>query len=237
MCAWLHFLSPPKSHIHWPPTYLLGTVLRDLWETVSQVTIFSLPGIKISISFFDWLLITFLSTPIKWPTFSVAYGPFGGPLLWRFVQFFYSLFSLGLPVFLLFQLTCRSSLSILDVNPFSDICTVNALPFHSHNGVFWRIELLNFNMMPLIIFSSIVITYVLFKFFFLVQYHQNLTLFISLQALFFNLSQRDVKFIRNWVLWVVFKSISSPMQVAWEPRTVCCTELSPPHCPTEVLLF
>ena len=58
-----------------------------------------------------------------------------------------------------------------------------ALPFHSHNGVFGRIELLNFNMKPLINFSSIVITYILFNIFFLVQYHQNLPLF-SLEALF-----------------------------------------------------
>lgn len=90
-------------------------------------------------------------------------------------------------------------------------------------------------MKPLIISSSIVITYVLLKFFFLVQCHQNLPLF-SLEALFFNLSQGDVKSIRNWVLWMVFKSISL-MQVAREPSTVCWRELSPPHCPTEVLLF
>ena len=79
-------LSSAKSH--WCPPYLLATVLRDLWESVSQVTIFTLAGIKISISFFDWLLITFLLTPIKLPTFSVAYWPFGGPLLWRICSVF-----------------------------------------------------------------------------------------------------------------------------------------------------
>ena len=75
------------------PPYLLAAVLRDLRETVSQVTIFSLAGIKISISFFDWLLITFLSTPIKLPTFSVAYWPFGGPLLWWICSIFLLTFS------------------------------------------------------------------------------------------------------------------------------------------------
>jgi len=39
------------------PTYLFGTLLRALWEAVSQVIIFILGQIKFSISFLDWLLI------------------------------------------------------------------------------------------------------------------------------------------------------------------------------------
>ena len=39
--------------------------------------------------------------------------------------FFTHFFLLGCLYFSLFQSTCRSSLRILDVNPLSDICTVN----------------------------------------------------------------------------------------------------------------
>lgn len=111
-----------------------------------------------------------------------------------------------------------------------------ALPFHSHNGVFGRIELLNFNMKPLINFSSIVITYILFNIFFPSSISPKPPSIFP-RSFIFNLSQWDVKSIRNWVLWMAFKPISSLMQVAREPSTVCWREPSPPHCPSEVLLF
>lgn len=52
-------ILPSKGRIHTLallPTYLFGTVLRALWEPVSQVIIFILGQIKVSISLLDWLL-------------------------------------------------------------------------------------------------------------------------------------------------------------------------------------
>ena len=62
MCAWwqVHLC---QNHLSvWPPiTYLFGTVLGGSWKNLSYFIILRLAPRKYSISFLDWLLITFLS--------------------------------------------------------------------------------------------------------------------------------------------------------------------------------